>query len=390
MPYKEPKQPCPCFICNGQMRQKRTVATHAHYEAAARIQIDSTSVFPIDIEMGRDIDWDDTDDYRDDQGRPRLRRITSDTRDLLQAYDLYFAKEDDMDKVLWEEDDNAPTLGILITMHLDWISTFRVSDVSAGHVWATMRSLLNGSGDPGNPLAGTTYTRILKFVAKHKLNTVEKIPVCPCGEVIYYDFTDPQILEIYKYCSATERDSCARCGLTKCVPGTQVPRQVIYYISPEVWLKDLYQRGDLAHLLRNDVDPATFSTGSVRRSEGYRQKVTDNPRMNSDPRHAPIVGHADGGPYFKDLNGGGAWFFILRHACLPEAILLDQSLAHMPLIIPNARWEDNEIEDSPTKERDGIYVKKQGYDHHHALQTGKFILCNLYAAFMLLFSLSKL
>jgi hypothetical protein len=352
------KAPCPCFVCNGGLRQLRTVRLHASYEAADRVIIDETSVFPINIEQGREMDWGEADDLQDDNGHPRLRRITQDTIDLLHAYDTYFAKEDEMDAALWPDDANAPTLGMLITMHLDWISTFRVSDVSAGHVWATIRSLL-GTGSPDGPLATCTYARILKFVDIHKLETVEKIPVCPCGKVIYHDFTDPKLQEIYPHSAASTREGCAICGLSKFVPGTMVPRKVVYYISPETWLRDLYQRADLAPLLRNDVDPATFSEGSLRRSEGYRQKVTDNPHMSSDPRHAPLVGHADGGPYFKDLKAGGAWFFILRHACLPDAILLDQSLAHMPLIIPSTHWEDALLPGSKT-ERDGLFRKKKG------------------------------
>ena len=192
----------------------------------------------------------------------------------------------------------------------------------------------------------------------HKLESVEKIPVCPCGLVIYHDFVDPQLQEIYPH-SSSERTGCAKCGLSKCVPGTAIPRKVVYYISPEIWLRDLYQRADLAPLLRNDVDPATFSEGSLRRSEGYKHKVTDNPHMYSDHRHAPLVGHADGGPYFKDLKAGGAWFFILRHACLPDEILLDQSLAHMPLIIPSTHWQDDFLPGSKT-ERDGKFHKHKG------------------------------
>jgi hypothetical protein len=313
-------------------------------------------VFPIDIENGREIDWEALDDG---DGQPRLRRVTQDTRDLLEPYDVYFAKEDMLDQALWPDDVEAPTLGLLITMHLDWISTFRVSDVSAGHVWATIRSLLNGT-ESASPLSTTTYSRILRFVKQHKLETIEKIPVCPCGEVIYHDFCNAELLKINNFCSATDRAGCAICGLSKYIPGTQVPRKVIYYISPEVWLRDLYQRSDLAVMLRNDEDPASFSKGSLRRSEGYKKKVTDNSRMNADPRHAPLVGYADGGPYFKDLKGGGAWFFILRHACLPEAIALDQSLAHMTLIIPSEHWEDTPIPKTNTGETDGIFIKKRG------------------------------
>jgi hypothetical protein len=348
---------CPCFTC-GKVVQMRTVRRHAHRALLAQVEVDETSIFPIDIQNGRELDGAEVDGGAD--GNTRLRKISRDTKELLKAYDLYFANQDKMGEPLWENDPNAPSLGLLITMHLDWIATFRVQDVSAGHVWATIRSLLHGRNED-NPMGQTEYSRILQFVSNHKLETVEIIPVCPCGDVIYYDFADADLKKIYRYCSASDRDHCALCDLSKFVPNTTVPRKVVYYISPEIWMRDLYQRKDIAERLQNNTDPATFATGSLRRSQAYKDKVTDNPKMNCDSRHAPIVGHADGGPYFKDQNGGGAWFFILRHACLPEPILLDQGLAHMPLIIPAEHWEDTVI-DKKTGERDGIFRRKRGYN----------------------------
>jgi hypothetical protein len=351
MPYKQTKGNCHCFLCGGCERTTKTVRDHAAFARAEQIQLDRSSVYPIDIQEGRPAEL---------HGAPvGLRRISADTRDLLDAYDIYFAQQDELDEALWDDDRHAPTLGLLITMHLDWISTFRASDVSAGHVWALLRSLLHVEGS-NNPVATTTYARIKSFVAKHKLSTVEKIPICPCGLVIYYDFSAPDLREIYKFCS-TDREGCALCGLSKYVPGTTVPRKVFYYISPEIWMRDLYQRADLAPLLRNDLDPAEFSSGSLRRSAGWKSKVTDNPDMMEDPRNAPIIAYADGGPYFKEQKTGGAWFFILRHACLPEEIALDQNLAHMTLLVPSSQWEDTLVPKTKTGERDGIFLKKIRY-----------------------------
>ena len=173
---------------------------------------------------------------------------------------------------------------------------------------------------------------------------------------------------MYTFCE-TRRTGCGICGVSKNIPNTDKPRKVIYYISPEIWLRDLFQRSDVSTELRNDTDPATFATGSVRRSAGWASKVTNNPHMSCDPRHAPIVGHADGGPYFQGGEGAGAWFFILRHASLPEPLLLDQSLAHMPILISNEHWEDTA--------GDGVFKKvwrlphctPQPSDHLHSHTT---------------------
>ena len=201
-------------------------------------------------------------------------------------------------------------------------------------------------------IANMTYGRIMAFVEKHRLEMVQKLAVCVCGKVIYYDFKDPVLKERYSF-SGTRRDVCPLCLETKNIPGTDRPRKLIYYISPMYWIQDLFLVPDLAANMRNDTDPCVFSPGALRRSEGYRAKVTDNPRMNSDSRHAPLIGMADGAPYFKDRHAGSGWFFILRHAALPEELLLDPSLAHLCLFISGDHYRTDPLT--------GVTKKTRGY-----------------------------
>jgi hypothetical protein len=216
-------------------------------------------------------------------------------------------------------------------MHLDWTSTFRVSDVAAAHMWATLQSLVRNP-EQDKASAEFKYARIQKFVKEHMLDKVMEIPVCPCGKVIYHDFRSAKVRNAYEFCG-TRRLACPLCGESKFVPGTQTPRKKVYYVSPEYWLRDLYQRKDMARAMANDVNPADTPVGSIHRSQGYKEKVTDNPLMNEDPRHAALVGLADGGPFYKDKNAGSGWFFMLRHTGLPTELLLEPALAHMPLFI---------------------------------------------------------
>jgi hypothetical protein len=237
----------------------------------------------------------------------------------------------------YQDSEDAPSLGLLITMHLDWLATFRVSDVAAGHMWSVLRSLIP-SENVHPVVARTTFSRIKKFVDDHKIRCVSKTPICPCAKTIYHDFHDPELRDLFPFCN-TRRKQCSSCGLSKYIPNTSLPRKVVYYLSPEDWLRDLYQRADIAAALDNSLDPKNFPKGSLRRSEGWRQKITDNPMMNCDRRHAPLVGMADGAPYFKDRNAGSGWFFLLRHAGLPEELLVDQTLAHMTLFISSEHYE---------------------------------------------------
>jgi hypothetical protein len=242
-------------------------------------------------------------------------------------------------------------------MHLDWLSTFRISDVAAGHMWSILRSLLPASRVPG-VVRRTTFTRIQAFVTKHRLDTVEKIPCCPCGKTIYHDFKNQELRDLYPT-SDTRRMGCALCTLSKFLPNTKTPRKVVYFISPEVWLRDLYQRKDIASVLDNSTDPASFAPGSLRRSEGWKRKVMDNPKMNSDHRHAPLVGMADGAPYFKDRNAGSGWFFLLRHGGFPDELVLDPTLAHLTLFISSEHYEMD-------KKHPGKIIRVKRYDSNIA------------------------
>ena len=113
------------------------------------------------------------------------------------------------------------------------------------------------------------------------------------------------------------------------------------------WLADLYRRPDLVPHMRNDIDPATSPSGSLRRSEGYRNKVFNNDVMNSDPhgRHAPLILCADGTPLFKDKNALSAIFGVLIHAGLPQSLCKEQGLTHLSIIIPSFEWtvDDNGV-----------------------------------------------
>lgn len=50
--------------------------------------------------------------------------------------------------------------------------------------------------------------------------------------------------------------------------------------------------------------------GHVTRSRGFRQKVTENPHMDSDNRNLALVGTTDGVPFFDDqIRGCWPFFF---------------------------------------------------------------------------------
>jgi hypothetical protein len=99
---------------------------------------------------------------------------------------------------------------------------------SASHMWDTIRALLPSTGRE----SVGTFARIQTFVEDHQLMTALKVPICPCGNTIYYDFEDPAIKSMFPFCGA-HRNICQLCGTSKLVwdkDGNSKTRRYIYYL----------------------------------------------------------------------------------------------------------------------------------------------------------------
>jgi hypothetical protein len=177
--------------------------------------------------------------------------------------------------------------------------------------------------------------------------------MCPCAKVIYYDLQNEKLKELFPYCQE-RRTICVFCGESKFLPGTSTPRKYFYHMPMQFWLKDLYRRPDLVPHMHIDACPSSTPKGSLQRSQGYREKVTDNPAMQGERRNTPIIGASDGAPYFKDRNAGNGTFFVLRHAGLTDGLILDPDLAHLVILVPSWHWE-------PSEKNAEVFVKKKRY-----------------------------
>ena len=101
---------------------------------------------------------------------------------------------------------------------------------------------------------------------------------------------------------------------------------------------DLYKRKELVPHMDNDLDASSSTPGSLRRSKGWKLKVTDNPRMNKDCRNQPFVLSTDGIPFFnKDgfNSGRGCWPGVLRAGSLPDGLWNDPTNCHLCLFAAN-------------------------------------------------------
>ena len=115
---------------------------------------------------------------------------------------------------------------------------------------------------------------------------------------------------------------------------------MFYHLPLKHWVRGLFSQPSLAPFLQLEQD--NYSHGSVRQSNGYRQKAIDNPVINSDQRNQALIGTADGVPLFGVGNGNRAGTpFMLRTANAPEAVSLKLYNCHLHGFLPNEYFTTN-------------------------------------------------
>ena len=74
-------------------------------------------------------------------------------------------------------------------------------------------------------------------------------------------------------------------------------RDFFFFFPLEEYIQGLFSQPDLVPHMYNDCGEA--APGGVRRSKGWRTKITDNPIMNQDNRNLAFAAGTDGVPMFK-------------------------------------------------------------------------------------------
>jgi hypothetical protein len=108
---------------------------------------------------------------------------------------------------------------------------------------------------------------------------------------------------------------------------------VFFFFPVATYIRGLYARADLVpHLFNNRYDPLEPKS-SVRKSRGWKLKMTNNDTMNEDPRHLALIGTTDGVPLFREKkNKRSAWPFVLRCANLPDSLSVSIENVHLHVI----------------------------------------------------------
>jgi hypothetical protein len=137
---------------------------------------------------------------------------------------------------------------------------------STKDIWEFTRSLFPEDNDMGE------FQQVLAILKRHRLETLKTIPVCVKMCVAYWNPTHP-LMQGREYQNA-HRTECPVCSSQRYLADGTTERRRIYYFPFKEWMQDIYTKPDLSRHMDNDKHLDHFPSGHVRRSDGWRQKVT--------------------------------------------------------------------------------------------------------------------
>jgi hypothetical protein len=224
------------------------------------------------------------------------------------------------------------TRGEMILMFLDTLCTYKMTDSSGRGVWSMMQSFLPAGIDL------PSFTSVKNILCRAETRYVKRYDLCPEDCIVYYDSTllSPPVKHAH-------RTLCPVCGTPRYVRDPQngqmrAAKQFFFFpVAP--YIRSLFARPELVPYLLCDAEQA--QEGHVRRSRGFKLKVTDNPYMNADHRNIGLIGTTDGVPLFDDQRRT-AWPFVFRCANLPDSLSTHMSNCHLSLVSASEFWEVDE------------------------------------------------
>jgi hypothetical protein len=137
--------------------------------------------------------------------------------------------------------------------------------MSSKDIWEFTRSLFPKDNDMGE------FQEAMKILKRHRLETLQTIPVCVNMCVAYWNPTHPQ-MQGRKYQNA-HRTKCPTCKSERYLSDGCTERRRIYYFPFKEWMQDIYTKPDLSCHMDNDAHLDQYPSGHVRRSDGWRRKV---------------------------------------------------------------------------------------------------------------------
>jgi hypothetical protein len=164
-----------------------------------------------------------------------------------------------------DPDVDVPTVGEIVFTVFDWMTTNKESIKSTKEVWEYTRSLFPEENNL------STFEAVMTILRRHRLETLQTIPVCVNMCVAYWNPTHPD-LQGAEYINA-HRTRCPKCNEARYLSDGTTERRRIYYFPFKEWFQDIFTKPDLSRFMDNDMSFAAFPSGHVRRSDGWRRKA---------------------------------------------------------------------------------------------------------------------
>lgn len=164
-----------------------------------------------------------------------------------------------------DPDIDVPTLGEIIFTVFDWMTTNKETIRSTKDIWEYTRSLFPADND----LCG--FEEVMTILRRHRLETLQTIPVCVNMCVAYWNPTHPT-MQGPKYRNA-HRTRCPECNQNRYLSDGKTERRRIYYFPFREWFQDIFAKPDLCRFMDNDMSCDAYPSGHIRRSDGWRTKV---------------------------------------------------------------------------------------------------------------------
>jgi hypothetical protein len=232
----------------------------------------------------------------------------------------------------WDQPLGVPSgtlLGELLLYYFEWMSSHIVTDRCAKAVHGLLCMLLPADHNFPN------WNHLKKLLDKVYKNNVVSVELCPNDCIAFWDAKHTK----YAGYRHAHRTKCPKCGALRHltdITGKTVAAKTGYYFPMDDWMFSNLKDRDLDEHRDNDI--GDFPAGHTRLSRGWHQKITSNPRMNSDPRHQALIGMADGIPIFKDKNTRGVCPIALRQGNQPDSLSKKFNNIHLSGLYPCDFW----------------------------------------------------
>ena len=227
----------------------------------------------------------------------------------------------DVGTALYDQEPGSITVGEIMLIMFDWVAAHKTTNACTSDVWSVLATVLPPGINPG------TFAMAERILKAHLADALVIVAVCRYDCVAYFNFQS----ERFRHIQYADLEVCPVCHKDRYVQfrGRRVEAKVMYWFPSHRYWEYLFSDPALVPHLYNDTSCSVDPEGSLRASQGYFNKVLQNPNIRADPRNQAVVLSTDGMPFFKDIKCKSGWPILMRSGVLPDGLWNAQPYTHM-------------------------------------------------------------